>query len=152
MGPAISILVREKLKNDLRSAVISKIHLLSDKVRGDDFWMEDAPFVYGFGWEMDVEQNEYNSLKDKIGWAPQDQLIFAALRNQPEDYFKLGDLCVTFTQMFKGYVEFGLPLSDYTQDRILLGHNEHVNFDQASLLGPSLMQLWRHHKDYWMVK
>ena len=152
MGPATSILISETFTHALRAEVDVEIQSLSDTVNGEYFWINGAPFIYSFGWEYASEQDDYNGLKSKIGWVPQDKLIFAAMRNQQEDYIYLGDLCVRFSGMLKGYVDFGLPLSDYTSDETVLSHSEHIINDGTSFLGPALMEIWRHHKDFWMVK
>ncbi|MFC3153278.1 DUF6368 family protein [Litoribrevibacter euphylliae] len=152
MGPATRILLKEILSDAEKSDVIVRIQELSDVVRSNDFWIKGSPFAYSFGWEYEQEKEEYVGLDSLIGWAPKYQLVFSAMSNQKEDYFYLGDLCVEFSKRLNGFVDLGLPLADFTSDEFILNDPEHVLYDGASLLGPSLVKLWRDHKDFWLVK
>ncbi len=152
MGPATRLLLREVLSDSEKSDVIVRIQELSDLVRGNSFWIQGSLFSYSFGWQYEQERDEYDGLESLIGWAPKDQLVFAAMSNQKEDYFCLGDLCVEFSKLLNGFVDFTLPLADFTTDELILKKPGHIMYGGASLLSPSLTQVWRDHKDFWLVK
>lgn len=108
-GPGACILLRVALDADRVLKVRDEIRGLSSHVSGDDFWVDDRPFIVVFGPEHTERLDELrrSALPKLLGWTPRDILSIAAMCNQDMDHRLLGELCLRFATQLGGIVSFG---------------------------------------------
>ncbi|MBN1911527.1 MAG: hypothetical protein JW818_17430 [Pirellulales bacterium] len=105
MGPTAGILVRNTLANKQQQAIRTAIAGLSEKVDGDNFWIQGRPLSVGFG-PCDEDEEDFKILCDKLGWTPQGCIDCSAGCNSDIDHRVLGEVCLHFVQLFNGVVDF----------------------------------------------
>lgn len=112
-GPAASILSRCALDADRVREVRDVIRSVASRVSGDDFWMDDRPFVVVIGPESpdDLDELLDAGLAQVLGWTPRGILTLVAMCDQVADHRLLGALCLRFATQLGGIVSFGGPLS-----------------------------------------
>ena len=108
-GPAASILLRCALDADCVREVRDAIRRRASGVSGDDFWVDDRPFVVVFGPEYpeDLDELLREGLSAPLGWTPREVLTVAAMCNQDVDHRLLGELCLRLATQLGGIVSFG---------------------------------------------
>ena len=86
-------------------------------VRGDDFWIEEQPFLVGFGTDVasDIGELAEDGFPEMLGWMPRDRVVVAAMCNGSRDHRILGELCLGFARQTGGIVDFGGALSTMPQ-------------------------------------
>jgi len=108
-GPTAGILLAELMTDEERLSVRSVISDLSNHVEGDDFWVQERPFIVTFGPEHENELDDFvaGGLSDMMGWTPKDTIGFAAMCNQQVDHRLLGEICLQCAKSLDGVIDFG---------------------------------------------
>lgn len=81
---------------------------MSERSEGDDFWVEERPFLVDFGQKSTSELDELTqALGNVLGWTPRSSIMLAAMCNDRRDHQLLAQLCLRLASMFDGVVDFG---------------------------------------------
>ena len=158
-GPTASILISDKLSDEQRLSVRSAILEMSNHVDGNSFWIQERPFIVGFGPEYDGEMEEYatSSLSSMTGWMPKDSVRFAAMCNQPIDHRLLGGLCLRVAKLLGGVVNFGAELDLETkrwEGKLFVLHDQSVSGGECEChIGTAaFLEWWLKQPNFHMIK
>ncbi|MFV1872099.1 MAG: DUF6368 family protein [Oleiphilus sp.] len=151
-GPTVSILLKEESNEHDKEEILVFIESISDKVHGNDFWVNGSPLGYVLRPDYPEEIDEYSSLKKIIGWSPKGIIGLYAMCNDNHDHFVLGKVALGISKIVSGKIAFHHLLKRYTEDNAILNNPGVVTYDSESILNPEVLELWLRHKDFCMVK
>lgn len=151
-GPTVSILLKEELNDHAKEEILAFIKSISDKVNGNDFWVNGSPLGYVLGPDYPEEIDEYSSIKKIIGWPPKDIIGLYAMVNGNHDHIALCKVALGISTIGGGKIAFHHLLESYTEDSAILNNPGVVTYDSESILNPEVLELWLRHKDFYMVK
>jgi len=108
-GPTASILVQRQVSEEQAALMRNKIAEMSNHIEGDDFWIEERPFLLIMGPEYEDELAEYSEdgFEELLGWLPTDIVSIAAMCNDQIDHVLLGKLCLRLGKVLEGIIDFG---------------------------------------------
>ncbi|WP_437792253.1 DUF6368 family protein [Sorangium sp. So ce693] len=124
-GPVASVLLPAKMSVERVAALRSGISRIANDVRGDDFWLDQRPFILTVGPEYPEAISEIleAGLPEMLGWSPEDVVSFAAMCNDDEDHRLLARLCIDLAEAEGGVIDFcgqlaiGPPLDGLRDDK-----------------------------------
>ncbi len=107
-GPVASIILSTHITEEQRLFIRKEIIDISSHIEGDDFWVQERPFIVIIGPEYEEEIDDYidNGLHSLIGWTPKDIVGFAAMCNQHIDHHLLAEICLRFARKLDGLIDF----------------------------------------------
>lgn len=90
---------------ELRKEILER----ADSVSGNDFWLNQRPFILSFGPEYPEGLSEIcdAGLPEVVGWSPEDVVTLAAMCNRDEDHRLLANLCAELAEKEDGLIDFG---------------------------------------------
>ena len=116
-GPTAAVLLPVKTTADEIRAVVTTAFPFEEKPDGlghehgliMDGWFEKRPFLISHGEDYEGEFDDIRAcgIEGVTGWAIQDEIILAAMVNDPVDHLLLGKLCLLLARHFGGLVDFG---------------------------------------------
>jgi hypothetical protein len=151
-GPIVGILLKEELSEHAKEKILAFIQSVSNKVQGNDFWVNGSPLGYNLGPDYPEEIDEYSYIEKLIGWAPKDIIGLYAMCNGNRDHIALGEVALGISRIVDGKVAFNHLIAGYTTDNAILNNSGVVTYDGESILNPEVLELWLRHKDFQMVK
>jgi hypothetical protein len=137
-GPVAGILLPDKMTEGTKAGIRVEIQRMSTIVEGDNFWIQNEPFILILGEEYEGQMDEYkdNGVPSLIGWVPHDEVSFAAMCNGDQDHLLLGELCLRFVRKLGGLVNFGgplpFPMPPEVADRYWRGGSNWAEFESYS--------------------
>jgi hypothetical protein len=161
-GPVASVLLPSKMSVERVAALRTGISRIADDVQGDDFWVDQRPFILTVGPEYPEAISEIldAGLPEVLGWSPEDVVSFAAMCNDDQDHRLLARLCIDLAEAEGGVIDFGgrLAISPQLDDKPVRVENPGgvtgVLFVTArSHYGDAaLARSWLRHASFRMVK
>jgi len=151
-GPTVGILLKEELNEHAKEEILAFIQSVSNKVQGNDFWVNSSPLGYDLGPDYPEEIDEYSNIEKLIGWAPKEIIGLYAMCNGECDHIALGEVALGISRLVGGKVAFNHLLAGYTTDNAILNVPGVVTYNGESILNPEVLELWLRHKDFQMVK
>ncbi|WP_437522563.1 DUF6368 family protein [Sorangium sp. So ce726] len=108
-GPVASVLLPSKMSVERVAALRAGISRIADEVRGDDFWLDQRPFILTVGPEYPEAISEHleAGLPEVLGWSPEDVVSFAAMCKDDQDHRLLARLCIDLAEAEGGVIDFG---------------------------------------------
>lgn len=112
-GPTASVLLPYELTRERVALIRAQITGRATRVSGDDYWIEERPFIVSFGPESPESLAEISEggLPSVLGWVPADVVSFAAMCKDARDHRLLASLCIDLAESERGIVDFGGVLS-----------------------------------------
>ncbi|WP_437943138.1 DUF6368 family protein [Sorangium sp. So ce281] len=112
-GPVASVLLPSRMNVERVAALRRGISRIADEVHGDDFWVDQRPFILTVGPEYPEANSEIleAGLPEVLGWSPEDVVSFAAMCNDDQDHRLLARLCIDLAEAEGGVIDFGGQLA-----------------------------------------
>lgn len=160
-GPVASVLLRSKLTPERVARLRSDIAAMASTVQGNDFWLEERPFILSIGPEHAEEIPELceHGLPQLSGWVPADIVRFSAMCNDVRDHQLLAGLCSELAEQEGGLVDFGghlamAPTPKAGCERVDVPHTSGILFATSSSHygDATFVRAWLRHPRFHMVK
>ena len=150
-GPTVGILIKDELGDAARTEILAYVDRIADRVRGEDFWVDEAPLGYELGPAYPDEIEEYSGVKALIGWSPRDIIGLYAMSNRERDHRALAAVTLDIARIVDGRIAFSDLLGHYTKDSVMLNDPGVCEYEHESIITPELFERWLAHDDFRMV-
>jgi hypothetical protein len=150
-GPVAIIISKNIISKEQIQEINKYLKNNTTEIEGNDFWINDRPFIISYGEEYENQFQEYiNDGTNKIiGWEPIDQMIIAAMSNQQIDHIILAELCISISIIIDGLIYFGGVLN--INNDLIFG--KLYNLPDGSHIGDTtFLKNWLNSKIFRMIK
>lgn len=158
-GPTAGIILSNTISSEQVDEIRLEISKMASRVKGDEFWVHERPFILIIGpeYEDEFKDCKIEAVPEIIGWTSVDTIGFAAMCNDAIDHKILGELCLHFSRLLDGLIDFSGELNGH--DDASSGRLFSMNYLAASgkscihhIGDAEFLEGWLKHPNFHMIK